>query len=600
MAVTYKEYPLPASSGVIEYKNFSKYNTLFVDSQEFGEIKSICEHVNDYIINFENSDVTLKNGKKNFKYLKTSEYTEPLVINSSNFPIDIFITAPQRGTTVNGTPNDDKILLSAYPVSDINRGLTINAGKGNDYIEGTSGSDKITGGIGTNTIFYNRTDFGNDTIVLTKNEHLNIEFDNKKVWGNFSYTPVNNYKDLEITSENFINSKIVIKDYISKDIGAAVSINGLNIAEKPSLGHVTASNWFEQADKKPNDKYTGTAVADYVDASAVSYNAKKPLTIKTGTGNDTIIASSRIDNISGGSGYNTIIYNNKISLNGDKISLTKGESLDINVSNITSYSDIYYKVNGKDLDITFSDNGITENTFTIINFGTKDPSDNSTKNSEDTSKIRLITNKGTVDLTKDLLSELKIYSNYTGTWHADNINAQDAGKGLRIDGGAGKDKIIGSASSDTITGGAGNDTINAGSGDNTIIFSQGCGNDIIQNGGGVDTLCINGVKYNSIFAYFLENDNNLYIDFGTKGDCITVENFAEDYASGTNSVQKIKAGNKTYSVDDFLPESFLDSLNSSLAAWMPANNKAYDTYDTLFNFADPYDMPVCSIQNTDT
>ena len=81
---------------------------------------------------------------------------------------------------VTGTIFSDDIDISndaSYEVKN-GKGWIIDAKAGSDSIIGTAGNDTFTGGLGTNTIIYDHaknTNFGQDTIKLTKNENLIID-----------------------------------------------------------------------------------------------------------------------------------------------------------------------------------------------------------------------------------------------------------------------------------------------------------------------------------------------------------------------------------------------------------------------------------------
>ena len=138
------------------------------------------------------------------------------------------IIKPSNSANVSGSVLDDIIDVSLYnvPVSGKNKGkgLTIDAGKGNDTITGTSGKDTITGGSGANRVIIKNEAFGNDTINLTKGEKLTLDmtaypaltssdsFKGKvKVSGNNLVIKTDNGK---ITLKNFAKSNVVSGGYV--------------------------------------------------------------------------------------------------------------------------------------------------------------------------------------------------------------------------------------------------------------------------------------------------------------------------------------------------------------------------------------------------
>lgn len=101
-----------------------------------------------------------------------------------------------------------------------------------------------------------------------------------------------------------------------------------------------------------------------------------------------------------------------------------------------------------------------------------------------------------------------------GTYAAEIINGTD-GKA---------NTIYGESGNDIITGGRGSDKIYAGEGDNTIIFNIGDGKDLVYSDGGYDTLEFYGISENDNFK-LIENQNNLIISYGNKGDSVTLVDF---------------------------------------------------------------------------
>ena len=194
-----------------------------------------------------------------------------------------------------------------------NLGLTINGKKGSDTIIGTRFNDTITGGAGSNKLIYNSETFGVDTVKLTKGENLEILFKDDLSLGEndtLTFSMAKNKKDLEVANSlSDSDSKIVLKNYYAKDTGATVLIDGYNLTEKTLLEKVTAKNYFE-AGKTVKKSYTGSALADSIDASGLSKatNLKKGtgLTINGGAGFDIIVGSDFNDTIKGGAGDDTI------------------------------------------------------------------------------------------------------------------------------------------------------------------------------------------------------------------------------------------------------------------------------------------------------
>ena len=317
---------------------------------------------------------------------------------------------------------------------------------------------------------------------------------------------------------------------------------------------------------------SGEDFPDIISAGVINYTGEyKPKKGKyTGTKfNDTFTGTAETETFTGKTGHNKIIYNNLDDFNGDKISLTKGENLIIDVTGLGECAPTF-RSNGKNLDVT-----INGKTFTILNFGAKDVLNNGTKKQADTSSIELITYEKTYDLREELiLSD-------NGTWHNDLIDksgyeirkkgvlvTDPLAKGLTINGKAGNDTIIGSDYSDTIKGGDGNDTIVGGTGNdklygeggnNTFEFNAGDGQDTVFSGKGKDTIQFNDIQLKNITMLQGTGKNNkdLIIKY-TNNDTVTIKNYYTVNKSGgitgvnpANSVLNIKTIEGTFALSDY-------------------------------------------------
>lgn len=363
--------------------------------------------------------------------------------------------------TINAGAGDDDIYANAG-------NNKINAGAGDDTIHSGSGNDIITGGAGSNTIIYSAETFGNDTIYLTKGENLVIT----GLSGELLYSQAKNKADLLVTNEY---GTITLKNYYSKNTGANVLINGINLQETVKLDQITASYFYDKIQNKYiQKKYTGSALAENIDVSGLKYAVNEKtnagLTINASFGNDIIKGSKFNDTITGGAGSNIIIYSAE-TFGNDIIHLTKGENLVITgLEGITTYSQGKSK---SDLLITNEYGTITLKNYYSKDLGAKVLIDD--VNLVETVKL----NQVTATYFYDFVKNKYIQKTYTGSVLADNIDASDlkyavnekTNAGVTINTGLGNDIIKGSKFNDTITGGAGS---------NTIIYStETFGNDTI-------------------------------------------------------------------------------------------------------------------------
>lgn len=467
------------------------------------------------------------------------------------------------GVTINGGAGNDTIRGTQY-------NDTINGSDGNDTIRATLGNDTITGGKGTNTVQYYSYDFGNDTIKLTKGETLNINGLNfSGVADADKFKAGKNKNDLLITSRY---GTVTVKNYYAKDTGATVLINGQNLVTEQGMPTVAAANYFEIEGKKAVRKYTGTALADKVDARGVSQltdKKGKPLatgvTISTGLGDDEIYGSNYNDTITAGTG-NNIIHHYKAEGN-DTIVLTKKENLTLRLDDIDKENLSYAGDKKGNLVISYTQDDIS-GSVTLKNFYKKDVTGSDTA-------IKLITASGTIEnLREDMfLDKIAPVKNYSGSWLAEDIDASEAvlyktvkkkkvekaytDAGLTIKANGGDDIITGSKYSDTIKGGAGDDIIRGGKGNdklygeagkNIIKFAAGDGKDTVYSGKGNDSLIFEDVDMETVTMTNKKKD--LIINYGD-GDSVTVKDYYKLNKKGKvtgvnakNSVKNISFGDE--------------------------------------------------------
>ena len=410
---------------------------------------------------------------------------------------------------------------------------------------------------------------------------------------NFEYVK----KDLKISYEvDDVKGSITLKNFVSKDVtNNSNSKKGITNSSYVLLNidgeiYDLRSNqkneeyWYEI---EPIGNFTGGWLNDHINAKGAQEIIKKrkhvDIALKGGKGDDLIESSMFADKVTGGSGQNIIKYSSLEQLSGDKIYLTKGEKLSIDISEIDDAT-VSYKTEKKDLVVSVSDGENTKQ-FRIINFGTKDVTNNKTKKSPDNSCVNLITAENTIDLRK----EAEVVSN-SGTYHNDIINKstyQNKKKnGLTVKGAAGNDTITGSDYNDKIYGNTGNDVINAGTGKNSIFFNKGDGNDTLESGNGIDTIVF-AKRTKLEYSY---DKYDLIIKY-SENDTVTLK----DYLKGC-SVQYIKIGNKTTSFNPPEPQVKISTegeytiydgteIADSIYTSCSGQNKVYgnDGNDTIFS-----------------
>ncbi|MBQ6516270.1 hypothetical protein IJI31_03725 [bacterium] len=511
------------------------------------------------------------------------------------------ITEPQKGTAVNGSILDDVIDLRAYDAN-TSKKITVKIdGKvgddsiyGSKYIDNIKGvdgddtiiasgnNDVIIGGIGNNKIYYRTDNFGDDTVILTKGENLTIVFDgdleNEKL--EFS-KPVKNKSDLLITTKE---GTITIKNYLSKDLGATFKIiNGakeINVLEEAVLGEVNAANYFQLSPQKINTKYTGTAVADNINASELvkPANAKGTktnagVTINSMAGNDLVIGSQYNDTLKGGTGDDTItgglgddqLYgeagtNTFVFNMGDGFdTITSGIGNDIIKFNDTSVSKLEFVPRAgksyKDLVINYNldENDVAQDAITIKNYYDKDGyAISSVKSIENEGRIfnieQLIKYEGRIIDSKAALIE--------STHSEGNIIIANGSIAQTVNGGSGKDIIYASNSTQECI-------IDAGDGDDVIYGSNvaretgedkyytGSGDNIVYAGNSGITHIYLGNGDDSVYTS-PESPTYIYIDGESAGGKDKI------YWQGNNSTKLFFTNNTD---DDIVFTRAIDSNN---------------------------------------
>ena len=437
-------------------------------------VKSIKQDKNDLVItlnaidsSWNNYEIRLNNyflnkdNKNFFRYILTDED------NTKMFKTDIIEAcliehSPTKitGANVIGTLFDDEITGTEGADK-----IVSNSGK--DVIYGTKGNDKITAGTGADTIVYN-SEFDTDTVILTKNENLIIDFSGLEI----------NSDEIEYTVKKDVTVKtakgtVILKGYgkqnvstLSENVIIKTADKDINLSEDIFLPEYNSFS-------KKKLKYSGTRFGDKIDASSLDnliINNKKGAVISSGSGDDEITGSKYDDTFAGGEGRNTIFF--KKGFGNDTVKLSKNEDLTLDLSALGLNPDeLSYSFKKKDLNISTGEGSVT-----IKNFGSKDISER---------VVLKLSETQTIDLKEKFYSYDKFTSKnkkYTGNLRNEIIDGSSINdvliknnKGVTVNGGAGDDTIFASKYNDTITGGVGTNKIiySAGGGEDKIYLSKG-------------------------------------------------------------------------------------------------------------------------------
>lgn len=532
-----------------------------------------------------------KSSLKNLIYTDIYDEVEKNLSVSTEVPIERpLIMYQKKSNKIIGTNFADVINLTKF-VSDLH---AVSGGKGNDvitgsktadtlagdagddYIMGMEGNDTITGGKGNNTYAYNigSTDNGYDVINLTKGETANIFYADYTDDAAYLLDGDGN-AIIEFDTTKANRGAVLLNGFAKKDITKEANFQTYPPNSDP-VSLKTGVTWEYNA----TDDYKGSYLNEHIDATGIT-EAKKnkrgkeiAYTFNGGKGDDTIEASFFADKVTGGAGKNTYLYSKNSEsysfldqINGDKIYLTKGENALIDIGDLTATG---YEVVGKDLVVTVTD-GADDGSFTIVNFGTKDVTNNKTKKTADTSYVLLNDSTSDIHGSYDLREEVLVTSS-KGTFHSDYIDKSASKKGLTIKGGAGDDTIIGTDKKDTIkagtgdyeniTGGKGNDKLYASTTEHSetkFYFNAGDGKDTVYSGNGVvleedtgDTLVFNNLSFGDI--EFKKSKNDLIINYTDK-DSVTIKNYLKKTSvknitalEGTLTIEELMDPNKTIHV----------------------------------------------------
>ncbi len=486
-------------------KNYNDNNTVTLSNY----FKSKDGQALDKIITF---DQISEADEGNYVYVEHSIKKEVIIningtgkINGTSLE-DIISTTEEKDTkdTVNAGGGDDEIYT--YGGNDtINGGDgkdyiyagagndTINGGNGDDDIYAGEGNDKITGGTGENTITYYAGD-GDDTIYLTKDETLNIDYRNDEI--------IDTEYKLDIYEKG--NDLIISCTYTSDDEDG--------IQEK--IDTITIKNFAKNIAKKvafyvnPERDYDeGT----FIDAELLIEDLYAYV-YEQGCGGR---GTKRDDNFTITLGEGTTHELNGTSGGNDTIKLNIAEGKE---GGKFSYSQLEET---NDLKITYTKEDSTDTVIVKDYFSYDKKGNLITKSS-----VKYIETEDGKILLSDIISsnatDIKTDKKgvTTGTMFSDTITGTD-----------GIDKIYGKDGNDVIIGGLKNDEITGGKGSNTIIYNKGDGSDTIYYTKG-EKLTINyydnSCTLDSSNFEFYENDNKLIIVRrydDNSFDAITIQNF---------------------------------------------------------------------------
>lgn len=431
-------------------------------------------------------------------------------IDVSDFEIE-----KEKGLTVNAGAGDDMITGTYYDDK-------INGGAGNDTITGSEGNDKLTGGKGNNTFIFNYGD-GADTITDADiNDIIEISDTDSET---LRYAKNKNNLEIFYNDEYDITNKIVIKNYFKTK--SAKRLEKLFASDESEEDYTALSEKINN-----NLAITGSGQINGTNNSEIIIGSTKSDTIRAKGGDDVIYAGWGNDKITGGKGINTYVFNDvevdddRHGFGKDTVILTSEENAILDFSSLGLDED--------ELEFSFSKNNLVIKTeeygqVTISNFKKSD-----TTGIKGSVLLKLSDDEeGIIDL-KTKLFNVETTKDYKGAWYSEEIDAKGATKGLKI------------------TGGKGNDVITVNDiGGNTFVFNLGDGEDRINNATSTDVLQFETGNLN--FTY-QKIEDDLTVHYGETDSVTISEYFAQESPIDTI---KVKNG-KTYDVISIKETAIID------------------------------------------
>ncbi|MDP2989064.1 MAG: calcium-binding protein, partial [Kiritimatiellota bacterium] len=473
--------------------------------------------------------------------------TDALLTRSTG---SVFTLSNIENASLTGGNGDNLLDASAFTAGNV----TLSGGNGNDTLLGGSGNDTLTGGSGNDTYIFSGSALGTDTI----NEAANADSDTLDFSG---FTPDGTpgiTLNLASTASQTVNpGDLILRLQTSTSIENVIGSAGADTITGNSRNNIFTGGGGDDilSGGTGNDTYNfdvdealgtdtiieaaggGTDTLDFTGSDAsVTVDLAITINQSINVNLNLVLASTQIENVTGGSGNDAIIGNSLNNLlsggDGDDTLIGLGGNDTLNGGNGNDFLDGGSgndSLNGGDGDDTYyfdTDSALGTDTLTDIAGG-----------GTDTLDFSVSTGSLNVDLNQSLSQVIN--ANLTLVLGASEIET--------VLGGSGNDTITGNSRDNTLFGGNGNDTLHGGDGNDTL--NGGNGDDTLYGGDGDDTL-YGGLGTNSIFG----GDGN---DTFTTGDGIDAfDGGAGDdlmYITGTHSSGDIVDGGLGSNIFVFQP-----------------------------------------------
>lgn len=490
--------------------------------------KSQTITVNNYFSNVDGTST--KSTIKNIRLADDKQYS---IIGNGLVSTDGITFNQNKKGVVSGTVFNDIIDKSDVEITygKNNKGLTINAGYGNDVITGSKNNDVIVGGKGNNTINFDFTNgFGKDVVKLTKGENLNLAFtkDGSNISyndSNISYTKSGN--DLVITYLGDSNNSVTIQKYF-KNTGANVFFNDVLLSEKFRDDIVVSISGRKNI--------YGTNYNDEITASR---------------GNDKIVAGKGDDIIHTNGGTDTIYFSGDYG--NDVVDATSTKKVTLNIKNFDGENfDVQKDSNNKTLICTSNDGS---NSIQYKEFGGNDTADLYIKSGK---KTYHVTNSAEdVDNYSSKSNNIAFLENnveeYKGSKNTKLTNYIYADGETKFNYNGSNDKYI--------VNGANDNEYNVSLNTKTKL-------EITDNGGSSDTLNLNSAIDDAVLLFDVDKDSNL----STDSDLIFVQRKQFNYKNIKNFI-KTESLSGSIILNDYFDSGAIESVKSNstdvnMTAWI--------------------------------
>ena len=290
-------------------------------------------------------------------------YIEYRKVKKKKVPYEV---VTDRGVTIDAGAGNDTITGSNYDdtlYGGADDGIT------GDIITGGAGNDYISGGTGKNTLVFSG-EFGNDTVQLTETENLVLDL---SAYGDITAGNINNRlkytvsgNDLIITVRvedgtlvekgtirllGFAKEDVTTSVKVKLAVGEPIAITAASVTPETDTGYSTAGSRFNENVINAIDGGHDETVT-YVKKKKKwipVVNPAEGVTIIGGDKNDTITGSKYSDVISGGKGTNTVNVKTHENFGNDVYTVTSGETLNLQLDGIAA---VDKEIVGNDLILT--------------------------------------------------------------------------------------------------------------------------------------------------------------------------------------------------------------------------------------------------------